>query len=49
MYGTGFILATVVYNITHHFYFFGFETLGMRVRVACSSLIYRKVRFRSNH
>jgi hypothetical protein len=42
-YGTGFIVLTGMFNITHHFYYFGFERLGMRARVACSTLIYRKV------
>ncbi|KAG5867520.1 hypothetical protein JTB14_027160 [Gonioctena quinquepunctata] len=37
------ILLTTLNNITYHHCFAGCSRIGMRVRVACSSLVYRKV------
>ena len=43
MYATGVVLMAAFYNLTHHQFFFGSQIVGMRLRVAASSLIYRKV------
>ena len=43
MYATGVVLMAALYNLTHHQFFFGSQIVGMRLRVAASSLIYRKV------
>jgi len=42
-YATGVVLSSALYTFTHHPYFFGIQHMGMRVRVAACSLIYKKV------
>jgi len=48
MYATGVVLMAALYNLTHHQFFFGSQIVGMRLRVAASSLIYRKALRLSN-
>ena len=48
IYAVGILLMSVCYNITHHLYFFSLQMLGMRLRVAVGSLIYRKALKLSN-
>jgi hypothetical protein len=36
---------TVLYTVMHHPFFFSTQHCGMQIRVACSSLIYRKVSY----
>ena len=43
LYAGGVVLMTGCYCITHHQFFFGSQMVGMRLRVATGSLIYRKV------
>ena len=43
LYAGGVVLMTGCYCITHHQFFFGSQIVGMRLRVAAGSLIYRKV------
>ena len=43
MLSAGFILSSIVFNFTHHMYDFGIQRIGMRMRIAISSLAYRKV------
>ena len=43
MYAAGVVLMAGFYNLTHHQFFFGSQIVGMRLRVAAGSLIYRKV------
>ena len=43
LYAGGVVLMTGCYCITHHQFFFGSQIVGMRLRVATGSLIYRKV------
>lgn len=43
LYAGGVVLMTGFYCITHHQFFFGSQMVGMRLRVATGSLIYRKV------
>ena len=42
-YAATFLILCMTYPITHHFYYFGVESLSISVRVGCSALIYRKV------
>ena len=42
-YGTGVILMSAIYTLCNHQYYFGTSRTGMMLRVAHSSLIYRKV------
>jgi ATP-binding cassette subfamily C (CFTR/MRP) protein 4 len=42
MYAGLLVFATFVDLITYHWYMMGLSVLGMKIRVACSSLIYRK-------
>lgn len=42
-YATGVVLSAAVYTLTIHPYFYRVQHLGMRIRVAACSLIYRKV------
>jgi ATP-binding cassette subfamily C (CFTR/MRP) protein 4 len=44
IFGSAIVLCSILYCFTHHALFFGVQRTGMRVRVACCSLIYRKVR-----
>ena len=49
LYALGVIFMTGCYCITHHQFFFGSQIVGMRLRVAAGSLIYRKVISESYH
>ena len=49
LYAFGVIFMTGCYCITHHQFFFGSQMVGMRLRVAAGSLIYRKVIPESYH
>lgn len=42
IYAAGIVLTTIAYPMTHHPYFFEVTHLGMKMRVACCSLLYRK-------
>ncbi|XP_070538062.1 ATP-binding cassette sub-family C member 4-like isoform X3 [Ptychodera flava] len=42
MYATGISLCVIMLMITHHPYFFVSQRIGMRIRISCCSLIYRK-------
>ncbi|WAQ93730.1 MRP4-like protein [Mya arenaria] len=42
LYAGGVSLCTLILAITHHPYFFGVQRIGMKIRIACSSLLYRK-------
>ena len=42
LYGSGVVLMSALYTLVHHTYFNGVYLVGMRVRIACSSLVYRK-------
>lgn len=44
MYAAGVSFCAFVLAIAHHPYFFGVQRIGMKMRVACCSLLYRKVR-----
>ena len=48
LYGSGVVLMAAVYTFTHHPYFFGVMYTGMKVRIACSSILYRKALKLSN-
>jgi hypothetical protein len=43
LYAAGVSICAIFLAIFHHPYFFGVLRVGMQLRVACSSLIYRKV------
>ena len=43
LYATGVVLCSAIYTFTHHPYFFGVMHLGMKIRVASCSLLYRLV------
>ncbi len=43
--GLGYALMSAIYTATHHIYFFGVVHTGMRIRVALSALVYRKVKY----
>lgn len=42
-YATGISLATMGVALVHHPYFFIVQRIGMQMRIACCSLIYKKV------
>ncbi|XP_033761065.1 multidrug resistance-associated protein 4-like isoform X1 [Pecten maximus] len=42
LYAMGVSLCAVVLAVAHHPYFFGVQRIGMQMRVACCSLLYRK-------
>lgn len=42
-YAAGIVLTAIAYPLTHHPYFFEVTHVGMKMRVACCSLVYRKV------
>ncbi|XP_069104134.1 ATP-binding cassette sub-family C member 4-like isoform X2 [Argopecten irradians] len=42
LYAMGVSLCAIVLAVSHHPYFFGVQRIGMRMRVACCSLLYRK-------
>ena len=44
LYGSGVVLMSAVYTFTHHPYFFGVMHVGMKIRIAACSILYRKVR-----
>lgn len=48
LYGTGVVMMAAVYTFTHHPYFFGVMYTGMKVRIACCSILYRKALKLSN-
>ena len=41
LYATGVVMCSAIYTFTHHPYFFGVMHLGMKIRVASCSLLYR--------
>ena len=43
LYAMGVSLCAIVIAIAHHPYFFGVTRMGMQMRVACCSLMYKKV------
>ena len=48
LYAAGVILCSAVYTLIHHPYYFGVVHTGMKIRVAASSLLYRKALKLSN-
>ena len=44
MYAMGVAFCAIVLAISHHPYFFAVQRIGMRMRIACCSLMYKKVR-----
>jgi hypothetical protein len=42
IYASFIVVSSFLYVVTGHCYAFGLAHLGMKIRVACSSLIYRK-------
>jgi ATP-binding cassette subfamily C (CFTR/MRP) protein 4 len=48
LYAAGVVLCAAIYTFTHHPYFFGVMHLGMKLRVAACSLLYRKALKLSN-
>ena len=42
LYGSGVVLCAIAYTVLHHPYTFGLVRIGMRLRIACSSLLFRK-------
>ena len=48
IYVMGIVLMTACYNILHHQYFYKLQIIGMRLRVAFCSVIYRKALRLSN-
>ncbi|KAL5005221.1 hypothetical protein ScPMuIL_018677 [Solemya velum] len=48
LYAMGVSLCAVLLAVAHHPYFFGVQRIGMRMRIACCSLLYRKALRLSN-
>ena len=48
LYAGGVVAMTVLWIFTHHNYFFSVQHTGMKLRVACCSLLYRKALKLSN-
>ena len=48
LYGAGVVAMAGLYTFTHHAYFFEVMHTGMKLRVACCSLLYRKALKLSN-
>ena len=48
LYGGGVVAMAALDTILHHPYFFSLTHIGMKIRVACCSLIYRKALRLSN-
>ncbi|WAR27474.1 MRP4-like protein [Mya arenaria] len=42
LYAGGISLCAVILAVSHHPYFFGVQRIGMKMRIACCSLLYRK-------
>lgn len=42
LYAMGVSLCAVMLAVAHHPYFFGVQRIGMKMRIACCSLLYRK-------
>lgn len=49
LYAMGMSLSVIILAIFHHPYFFTVQRIGMQIRVACCSLLYRKVFVFSAH
>lgn len=49
MLGTGIVLISFFNLASHHYASVNCARIGMRVRIACSALIYRKVYFNSHN
>ena len=43
LYAGGVSFCAFVLAVAHHPYFFGVQRIGMKMRIACCSLLYRKV------
>ena len=43
LYATGVVLGSALFTITNHTYFFGVLCVGMKIRIAACSLVYKKV------
>ena len=43
LYAMGVSLCAILIAVAHHPYFFGVTRMGMQMRVACCSLMYKKV------
>ncbi|XP_064615830.1 ATP-binding cassette sub-family C member 4-like, partial [Liolophura sinensis] len=48
LYAMGLSLCSITLAILHHPYFFGVQRIGMQIRVACCSLLYKKALRLSN-
>ena len=42
LHGSGVLLCAIAYTVFHHPYTFGLVRIGMKLRIACSSLVFRK-------
>ncbi|CAG0914466.1 unnamed protein product [Notodromas monacha] len=42
IFGSGIMLCSVIYCFTHHALFFSLQRTGMRLRIACSSIVFQK-------